>query len=78
MDLLEELMGDGFPERGVEVKDSVGIVGGFAFVVVWVMILVGTRLGHDWHFFGSARELSQKLRRLRKDIFNWLISPFSL
>jgi hypothetical protein len=61
-DLLQELMGEGFPERGVEV----GIVGGFAFAFV-VTVLVGAGLGRDWHFFGSVRELPHKLMRLRID-----------
>jgi hypothetical protein len=59
-DLLQELMGEGFPERGVEV----GIVGGFAFIVT---VLVGAGLGRDWHFFGSVRELPHKLTCLRMD-----------
>jgi hypothetical protein len=59
-DLLEELMGEGFPERGVEVGIAVG---GLAFAFAFVV--VGAGLGRDWHFFG---ELALKLTRLvRRD-----------
>jgi hypothetical protein len=55
-DLLQELMGEGFPERRVKV----GIVEGFAFAFV-VTVLVGAGLGRDWHFFGLVQELPHKL-----------------
>jgi hypothetical protein len=61
-DLLQELMGEGFPERRVEV----GIVEGFAFAFV-VTVLVGAGLGRDWHFFRSVQKLPHKLTRLRTD-----------
>jgi hypothetical protein len=55
-------MGEGFPERRVEV----GIVEGFAFAFV-VTVLVGAGLGLGWHFFRSVQKLPHKLTRLRTD-----------